>query len=646
LQGEFVSIQQLGVGGIPAPEPGDRVVLRTQDSTGKLKITDSNVIYDGGGHTCGPIEIRADGVTVQNFRVRAGSQYGIRAEGKNITIQNNDIKDVKVSGDGDLNAITAFGDGLRILYNTAIDFVTGDPGDSHTDFFQTWISDGHPSGSRDVLIQGNKAIGPANPQRKHGIASIHQCIMAEGRGRGGNHGGTGDLKRWTISDNEFGDSWNQCIKLDGVSDVTITRNRFVGSSDKVVEVTDASSGVKFYADNDVSTAYGDVGVSTVDGPGPGAPPTTGGGHVKPKVAVGGANAPQNFEAVVKPDNSIILTWDPVPGATAITVRETASPDGVPGMPLPGSATTSRRTPHTLRKYTYWITATVDGVETAPSDTADVTLPFGSTDDGGESHGPTGTPAAILDIGRGATQNHFNVGIGYPAPGRHKNIPMADIVDDGFADPDFFRPNAHGDAVAFSVRADGRTTSNRTGHPRSELREMKANGTTEAAWNSASGRHVMSGISRITHLPTDDQASGTARPWICFAQIHDTENEALHLEGGDIVRLQVEGNFENGFKIRARTHSPNGEPDVPEVKKVIADSHTVGDDIHWKIECVDGTVKIYLDGVVEQTVTGVDSASCYFKAGNYQQFSTDDDDGGYPGEARSTVELRNLVVTHG
>jgi Alginate lyase len=111
-------------------------------------------------------------------------------------------------------------------------------------------------------------------------------------------------------------------------------------------------------------------------------------------------------------------------------------------------------------------------------------------------------------------------------------------------------------------------------------------------------------------------------------------------------LQVEGNFRKGFKIWARTHSPNGEPDVPEVKKVIADSHTIGDDIHWKIECVDGTVKIYLDGVVEQTVTGVDSASCYFKAGNYQQFSTDDDDGGYPGEARSTVELRNLVVTHG
>jgi len=643
-----VSVQNLGVGGVPAPNPGSGVFLVTHDSSDVLKITASNVVYDGGGHSCGRIEIHADDVTVQNFRVKANGQYGIWAEGKNITIQNNDIKGVKVSGDGDLNAITGFGDGLRILYNTAIDFVSGDPGGSHTDFFQTWISSSHPDGSRDVVIQGNKAIGPANPQRKHGIASIHQCIMAEGRGRGGNHGGTGDLERWTIADNEFGDSWNQCIKLDGVSDVTITRNRFLGSSEKVMEVTNASTGVKFYSDNQVGGDYGSVGVSVVDGHGPGAS-ITGTGPVGNNLIVGGANAPQNFEAVVKPDNSIILTWDKVPGATAITVRETQSPDGVRGMPLDGSATTSRRTPSTLREYTYWVTATVGGVETAPSDTAEVTLPFGSDSDHGDqddhgSHGSgaTGTPAAILDIGTGATQNHFNVGIGYPSG--HKDRSMTEIVE-GYEDPDFFRPNKSGDAVKFSMRADGKPTSGNTGHPRSELREMKADGTTKAAWDSTSGRHIMAGTSRITELPEDDQASGDARPWICFAQIHDTKNDALHLKGGDIVRLQVEGNVEKGFKILARTHSPNGEDGVPEEKKPLADSYTVGDDIHWKIECDHGTVRIFLDDVVRATVPGVDSASCYFKAGNYQQFSTDPHDGGYPRDASSTVELRDLRVTH-
>ena len=333
----------------------------------------------------------------------------------------------------------------------------------------------------------------------------------------------------------------------------------------------------------------------------------------------------------------------MPGATAITVRESESPDGVHGMPLPGSATTSTRTPSTLRGYTYWVTATVDGVETAPSDTADVTLPFDDSDGGSGGPGATGTPAAILDIGTGATQNHFNVGVGYDDG--HRDHTMTEIVDDDYAESPYFMPNAGGDAVQFAVFANGKTTSNRTGHPRSELREMEADGTTKKAWKSTSGPHVMSGTSRITHLPPDDQAGGTARPWICFAQIHDTKVPALGLEGGDIVRLQVEGDFTNGFRIVARTHTPNGEDGVPEVTKQIAGSYTVGDDIHWKIECTGGTVTISLDDVVKATVHGVASSTCYFKAGDYQQFSTDPDDGGYPDAACSKVELRNLVVTH-
>ncbi len=126
------------------------------------------------------------------------------------------------------------------------------------------------------------------------------------------------------------------------------------------------------------------------------------------------------------------------------------------MPLPGSATKNKRTPSTLGGYTYWITATVDGAETAPSNTAGVTLPFGSDGD----HG-SGTPAAILNIGTGATQNHFNVGIGYPeSKGGHLDRSMTEIIE-GYVDPLYFRPNANGDAVAFSVRADGKTTSNQT-----------------------------------------------------------------------------------------------------------------------------------------------------------------------------------------
>ena len=273
-----VFTQTLGVGGIAAPAAGPGVVFATADRATKLTITTPNTIFDGGGfQVTGGIDVMADGVTVQNFRINAQRQYGVYAEGKNITIQNNDIANVKVSGDKDLNAITGFGENLRVLFNTAINFVTGDPGASHTDFFQTWISSSHPTGSTGLEIRGNKATGPANPSRLHSIASIHQCVMIEGRGRGGNTGGTGDTKTIIISDNEFGDSWNQCIKLDGVQGAIITRNKFTGSSDHVIAITSASSDIKYYSDNMVDGTYGNLGVPITTGAGPDAP--SGGGSL-------------------------------------------------------------------------------------------------------------------------------------------------------------------------------------------------------------------------------------------------------------------------------------------------------------------------------------------------------------------------------
>lgn len=263
--------QTLGVGGVGTPAGA---ILTTSDSTSALNITTSGTalnprVYDGQGHTVGRINVTANYVVVQNFNINANSQYGALLDGNNITFQNNDIKGVKPTGDGDLNAITAFGNNIKIKYNTAINFVSGDPGDSHTDFIQTWVSSSHPVGSANWEIIGNKATGPANPSRLNSVASIHQCIMAEGYGRGGNSGGNGtDPNNWLIADNEFGDSWNQCIKLDGVDNVNITRNKFVGSSTKVMDVSSASSNVKFWSDNTVGSGYGSVGMTMTSGSGP------------------------------------------------------------------------------------------------------------------------------------------------------------------------------------------------------------------------------------------------------------------------------------------------------------------------------------------------------------------------------------------
>ncbi|WP_163506045.1 discoidin domain-containing protein [Fodinicola acaciae] len=263
--------QTPGVGGVPTPSGA--ILVPSRNSTYTISsggTASAPKVYDCQGNTIrGGVVIKADNVVIQNCRVDAQQQYGIYSDNNtNVTIQNNDIRGVK--GPGDLNAITFFGNGHKILYNTAINFVTGDPGDSHTDFIQTWVSSSHPTASDDVQIRGNKAIGPANPDRDHSVPSIHQFLMAEDYGRGGNSGGNTDgMKNWIVADNQVGDSWNQAIKLDGPDSVSITRNTFVGSSTKVMEVTSASTGVKFYADNQVGSGYGSVGMPVTPGQGPG-----------------------------------------------------------------------------------------------------------------------------------------------------------------------------------------------------------------------------------------------------------------------------------------------------------------------------------------------------------------------------------------
>jgi hypothetical protein len=123
-------------------------------------------------------------VVVQNFKVQATGQYGIDSRGTHITIQNNDIKNVHASGDGDLNAIKFFGDHHSILYNTAIDFVSGDANDSHTDAIQTWNSDPGDSSSY-VVIQNNYFSGPLEDD-----GSSYISPMRHGRGCGL------DRRRW------------------------------------------------------------------------------------------------------------------------------------------------------------------------------------------------------------------------------------------------------------------------------------------------------------------------------------------------------------------------------------------------------------------------------------------------------------------
>jgi len=255
--------ERVGVGGVATPA---NAVLTTRDSTETLKIRESGSegsprVYDGQGHTVGTIIIRADWVVVQNFRVQATGQYGIDSKGTHVTIQNNDIKGVHASGDGDLNAMTFFGDYTSIRNNTAIDFVSGGAGDSHTDAIQTWNQDPGESSSY-VVIQGNYFSGPLEDDHS---SYIHQCVMSEGAdSTDGGGGGTGASHDWLVAGNYcVGD-----MKFDDIDNVAVTGNEFAGVDKRVVVVTPLSTGFKFYSDNKVTGKYGQIGVEVTQGQAP------------------------------------------------------------------------------------------------------------------------------------------------------------------------------------------------------------------------------------------------------------------------------------------------------------------------------------------------------------------------------------------
>jgi hypothetical protein len=321
--------------------------------------------------------------------------------------------------------------------------------------------------------------------------------------------------------------------------------------------------------------------------------------------------------------------------------EDQSPTGVTGATALATPS-SVRTPGTARQYGYWFTAMVAGVETAASNRVVATLPYVAPGGGGGGSGATGTPAQILNIGTGSTQNHFNVGVGYSTGHVDKTQQM---IIDGYAESPYFQPNAAGNAVAMRVYANGKTTSSSTIHPRVELRELMTTDANKAAWNGASGTHVMSGTSTVTHLPADSETSSQPKPWTCIAQIHD----AL----GDVVRLQIEDTAStpaqsggthsvSSLRLVAHTHEPDGNG--PEVKTEVQSTYSIGNSVDWKIEVISGTCKIYIGGVVKKTFS-MPSGGMYFKSGNYAQFSTASTDGGYAATSYAEVELKNLVVTH-
>ena len=318
---------------------------------------------------------------------------------------------------------------------------------------------------------------------------------------------------------------------------------------------------------------------------------------------GTSTAPTGMTAVTQSDNSILLTWNPVSGASHYKLYEIASPEGVAGADNL-TVTTSTRTPSTLRTYEYWVTAFTNGVESAQSNHATATLPFGGS--GGGTIG--GSPAQVLALGAGGGK--WNLGVGYPSG--HVDISPSQL-EGGWSQAPYFYTTSDGARVHFQVPMNGGRTSSNTKYPRTELREFI--GSNRASWSGSSGTHVMSGRTTVIHMEDD-------KPEMVVAQMHDGSDDTL--------QIRVEGTTWRA-SINGTEHSTT------------LGNFSWGTEVAWEIRLVNGTLTIRINGSTKITTNPGYGSGQYFKVGCYaQQNSTDQSN---PANGYASCQLRDLVVSH-
>jgi hypothetical protein len=319
--------------------------------------------------------------------------------------------------------------------------------------------------------------------------------------------------------------------------------------------------------------------------------------------------------------AINLTWTAVPGAASYKVYETESPAGVSGATAL-TTTSSTRTPSTARNYEYWVTATVDGVESATSNRIQAVLPFveGGTTPPPGGGTPTGSnPSTFLNInglGNG-TGGWFNLGIGLS--GGHTDIQPDPLKT--YVNSPYYTMNSTGTGVQFQVFMDGATTSSNTKYPRSELREYATGSTsTKAAWNPNSGTHIMRGKTKIMHYAPLKQE-------VCVAQAHSADDDTLMLKTRNATEWII---------------ALNGT-----IQSTSMGTFALGTEVAWELRIVNGAPSVLINGVqkwsASASAAAYPSSGFYWKTGCYAQQNVKDS--GNPSTEYCRTELRDLFVSH-
>ena len=244
-----------------------------------------------------------------------------------------------------------------------------------------------------------------------------------------------------------------------------------------------------------------------------------------------------------------------------------------------------------------------------TDTATDTTPDATTGTTGE---PAMLPGDVLDL----TSWKLTLPVDTDHPGTPDEIEQPELAT--FVDPLYYHLNEALDAVVFRAHTGGETTDN-SGYPRSELREMTDGGAEEAAWSSSEGTHRMDIDQKITHLPV-------AKPHIVVGQIHDDEDDVIVFRLED-SKLFIDLNGDDG--------------------PVLTDNYALGDRFTVAFEVRDDHVDCFYNDTLIYTHDQAFSGA-YFKAGAYVQSSCQGEKqvDGEECDAYGEVEIYTVTVSHG
>lgn len=173
----------------------------------------------------------------------------------------------------------------------------------------------------------------------------------------------------------------------------------------------------------------------------------------------------------------------------------------------------------------------------------------------------------------------------------------------------------GGGMRFRAAVNGVTTSG-SSYPRSELREMK--GSTEAAWDSSSGTHIMTIEEAITAVPK-------TKKHVVAGQIHDGSSDVI------VIRLEMP-------KLFVDINGTDGP--------TLDANYTLGKKFSVKFEVTGGKTNIYYNGATTPAYSMTKAYSAaYFKAGAYTQSNCTTDPSDCSDNNFGEVVVYNINVTH-